>query len=87
MIETVWNTFGTISYFIEGYFFYRVIGGFLEQRENRILRLSAYIFGSMVCTIVIFPQDPVNLTLNLPFVFSYAGSWIPERYQSEFLLF
>ena len=69
MIETVWNTFGTISYFIEGYFFYRVIGGFLEQRENRILRLSAYIFGSMVCTIVIFPQDPVNITLNLPLFF------------------
>ena len=79
MFETFWNTFGTILYFIQGYFFYRVICGFLEARSNRVIKGISYVLGTLTSTVVIFPQDPVNITLTLAVFLAMLAIGFRER--------
>ncbi len=81
MITTIANIFGTILYFVEGYLFYCILCSLMEPRDKLPLKLSGWVGLSMVVSMVIFPQDPVNITLLVPlFLVSLAvafrGKWI-----------
>ena len=65
-METFFDTLGTIFYFIESYFFYRTLACFLEPKKKVVWRAVSYLIGLFVCTMVIFPQDVVNITVNIP---------------------
>lgn len=51
--------------FITGYFFYKIECCFLTPRKGKFLFLLIWIILSGSATIVIYPEDPVNITLAL----------------------
>lgn len=65
-MKIFFETLGTIFYFIESYFFYRTLTCFLEPKKKMISRAVSYLIGLCVCTVVIFPRDVVNITVNIP---------------------
>lgn len=68
-MEYIINSIGTILHIIQGYFFYKSVACFLEQRRNKICLVVAGIIGVVVSMMVIFPQDPFNITINIPLFF------------------
>ncbi len=81
MIETMANIFGMILYFVEGYLFYRVLCNLMEPRKKLSLKLLGWLGLSMSVSVVIFPQDPVNITILIPLLVvslavNFQGKWI-----------
>lgn len=60
---------GSIVYAFQGYFFFRLISFFLELRKPLICKLICWMLATFVCSMVIFPQDTFNITVNIPLFF------------------
>lgn len=78
MIESV---IAHIFQFIVGYYFYKIECCFLTPRKGKVIFLVTWIILSGSSTIIIYPQDPVNITLALASlilvnVFFFKGKWM-----------
>lgn len=66
MISTLFDTMGIALYLLQGYFCYKAFGALLEPRKPIFCKIIAYIIVSVVCCMVIFPNDVFNITVNIP---------------------
>lgn len=66
MVIRVLNVTGSAIYFLQGYIFLRVIGGFLEPGKNVICKAFCWLLATCVCGMIIFPNDTFNITASIP---------------------
>lgn len=66
MNETVMWFICTALQLAEGFFFYRVLCSMMEPRQNRLIRIAAWISSAGIVSLVIYANDPANVTVILP---------------------
>ena len=70
-----------IFYYSGGYFFYKIECCFLTPKKGKLLFLLTWVLLSAAVTLVIFPRDPVNITVALVSLLLanglfFKGKWI-----------
>lgn len=58
-----------VIYMTQGYCFYRILGSFLETKRFLPLRILTAVLCAVVVTMIIFPNDWFNITVNFPLFF------------------
>ena len=81
MVSFLTTILGYVIGFSAGYFFYKLLGGFLQTRKSILLRLGGWLLLMISLTMPALPNDPVNITLTMPvfligLILAYAESWI-----------
>ena len=81
MVSFLTNILGYVIGFSAGYFFYKLLGGFLQTRKSILLRLGGWYLLTVSLSMPVLPNDPVNITLTMPLFFialilTYAESRI-----------
>ncbi len=65
IISTSVSILATLLYFVEGYFFYRILCYMAKKRDGWIWTAIIYFSSFALSPMVIFPNDLFNVTLNL----------------------
>ena len=81
MVVFLVDILGYVIGFSAGYFFYKLLGGFLQTRKSIPLRLGGWYLLTISLTMPVLPNDPVNITLTMPLflialILAYAESRI-----------
>ena len=81
MVDFLTSILGYVIGFSAGYFFYKLLAGFLQTRKSILLRLGGWYLLMISLTMPALPNDPVNITLTMPvfligLILAYAESWI-----------
>lgn len=69
MIESLAHAAGVLLTLIEGYFFYRILSCLMQPRKPVILKGAGIILYAALASVIIYPNDPVNITYMLPIFF------------------
>ena len=64
-MEWITRIISYIFSFAAGYFFYKIECCFLTPKKGKLLFLLTWVLLSAAVTLVIFPRDPVNITVAL----------------------
>lgn len=80
-MDLIISGFADILCFTVGYFFYKTECCFLTPRKGKLVFLLTWVLLSAASTIVIYPQDPVNITmalvcLALSNALLFKGRWV-----------
>lgn len=65
MSITIMRGIAIVIQLIQGYFLYRTLSCLMEPRRNLIIRLLGWFATTNLAILIIYPQDPVNITLGL----------------------
>lgn len=78
-MENLISLIGTSCNFVQGYFFFKTVSCLLKPREPRFLQILAWMLCTLVSSVVIFAQDPVNILVVLCLFFGttffFEGPW------------
>ena len=80
-MEWITRIISYIFSFAAGYFFYKIECCFLTSKKGKLLFLLTWVLLSAAVTLVIFPRDPVNITVALVSLLLanglfFKGKWI-----------
>lgn len=80
-MELIESVIARILQFIVGYYFYKIECCFLTPRKGKVIFLLTWIILSASSTIIIYPRDPVNITVALVGMilvnmFFFKGKWV-----------
>lgn len=69
MAENVADAAGRLIMLAEGYFFYQILCCLMNPRKSNIVKGIAIILYGGIVSIIIYPNDPVNITYVFPVFF------------------
>lgn len=72
-METLFNSMGTVIYFAQGWFFYRIVCCFLTPPRTKPVKVLSWLLLTLVCSVGIFAEDMVNISLSLLLFFAVSG--------------
>ena len=80
-MEWITRIISYIFSFAAGYFFYKIECCFLTPKKGKLLFLLTWVLLSAAVNLVIFPRDPVNITVALVSLLLanglfFKGKWI-----------
>lgn len=67
MIEQIAHIAGILITLLEGYFFYQILSCLMQPKLHNLLSAVSIIAYAAITSVVVYPQDPVNITLMLLF--------------------
>ena len=75
MAEQIMHAAGVLMMLAEGYFFYQILSCLMEPRKPLLFKGIGIIFCSALVSVIIYANDPANITYMLPvfFLLTYAA--------------